>query len=72
MLKLLNSEKIIKMASQRYESLSESHQKDLKESLCNGRALLRNEDQMAAYLHHYGATHKQKLLKAFDHYLLHC
>ena len=34
--------------------LSESRQKQLKESLDNGKALLNSENQMYAYLHHYG------------------
>lgn len=66
MLKLLNSERIIADASSYYNSLSDSKQKELKESLCNGKALLRNSDQMKAYLYHYGDIHRQKLLKAYS------
>lgn len=65
MLKLLNFDKIIEEASSYCKSLPESKQKDLKESLCNGKALLRSKDQMKAYLYHYGDMHRQKLLKAF-------
>ncbi|MDE7402074.1 MAG: hypothetical protein K2M87_01530 [Muribaculaceae bacterium] len=66
MLKLLNSEKIIAEATEYCKSLPDSKQKVLKESLCNGRALLRSSDQMKAYLYHYGNIHRQKLLKAYS------
>lgn len=66
MLKLLNSEKIIEEASSYCNSLSDSKQKELKESLCNGKALLRSVGQMKAYLYHYGDIHRQKLLKAYS------
>lgn len=65
MLKLLNFDKIIDDASLYCKSLPESKQKELKESLNNGKALLRNHAQMKAYLHHYGKMHCQKLLKAY-------
>lgn len=40
MLKLLNFNIIIQQASGRYNALSETKQKELKESLSNGKALL--------------------------------
>lgn len=48
MLRLLNSEKILAEASSYCKSLSDTKQKELKESLCNGKALLRSVDQMKA------------------------
>lgn len=66
MLKLLNSEKKIAEASSYCKSLSYTKQKELKESLCNGKALLKSVDQMKAYLYHYGDIHRQKLLKAYS------
>ena len=66
MLKLLNSEKILAEASSYCKSLSDTKQRELKESLCNGKALLRSVDQMKAYLYHYGDIHRQKLLKAYS------
>lgn len=60
MLKLLNSDRIIEEASAYYKSLPESRQKELKEALSNGRALLQNTTEMNAYLHHYGEMHRQK------------
>lgn len=41
MLKLLNFDIIIDQASGRYNALSETTQNDLKESLSNGKALLK-------------------------------
>ena len=67
MLKFLYSDKIIEEASAYFKSLPESKQKELKEALSNGRALLRNAAEMKAYLHHYGEMHRQKLLRAFAH-----
>ena len=66
MLKLLNSEKILVEASSYCKSLSDTKQRELKESLCNGKALLISSDQMKAYLYHYGDIHLQKLLKAYN------
>ncbi len=65
MLKLLNFDKILQQASTKYLALPESRQKQLKESLDNGKAILRNENQMNAYLHHYGEIHRHKLLRAY-------
>lgn len=74
MLKLLNFDKILQQASTKYLALPESRQKQLKESLDNGKAILRNENQMNAYLHHYGEIHRHKLLRAYrnlpHHYLM--
>ena len=42
MLKLLNAEKILAEASSYCKSLSDTKQRELKESLCNGKALLRS------------------------------
>lgn len=65
MLKLLNSNKILHQATIEFLALPESKQKRLKESLDNGKALLKSENQMWAYLHHYGEIHRQKLILAF-------
>ena len=54
MLKLLNFNIIIEQASGRYNALSETKQKELKESLSNGKALLKSSEQLDAYLYHYG------------------
>lgn len=63
MLKLLNFNIIIEQASGRYNALSETTQKDLKESLSNGKALLKSPYQLDAYLCHYGDMHRKKLLR---------
>lgn len=65
MLKLLNSDKILERATTGYLALPAAKQKQLKESLDNGKALLESESQMNAYLHHYGEMHRQKLFRAF-------
>lgn len=48
-------------------SLPEAKQKELKENLSHGKALLRSRDQMNAYLHYYGQMHREKLVRAFKH-----
>lgn len=67
MLKLLNFDIIIDQASGRYNALSKTTQKDLKESLSNGKALLKSPYQLDAYLYHYGDMHRKKLLRAYSH-----
>lgn len=67
MLKLLNFNIIIEQASGRYNALSETKQKELKESLSNGKALLKSSYQLDAYLYHYGDMHRKKLLRAYSH-----
>lgn len=67
MLKLLNFNIIIEQASGRYNALSETKQKELKESLSNGKALLKSSEQLDAYLYHYSDTHRKKLLRAYSH-----
>lgn len=67
MLKLLNFDIIIGQASDRYNALPETKQNELKESLSNGKALLKSSYQLDAYLHHYGDMHRKKLLKAYSH-----
>lgn len=66
MLKLLNSNRIIEQATARYKALPETKQSDLKDSLSNGKALLKNGNQLDAYLFHYGNMHRKKLLKAYS------
>lgn len=66
MLKLLNPNRIIEQATARYKALAETTQSDLKDSLSNGRALLKNVNQLDAYLSHYGNMHCKKLLKAYS------
>ncbi len=63
MLKLLNFDIIIEQASGRYNALSETKQKELKESLSNGKALLKSSYQLDAYLYHYSDMHRKKLLR---------
>lgn len=67
MLKLLNFNIIIEQASGRYNALSETKQKELKESLSNGKALLKSSEQLDAYLYHYSDMHRKKLLRAYSH-----
>lgn len=67
MLKLLNFKIIIEQASGRYNALSETKQKELKESLSNGKALLKSSEQLDAYLYHYSDMHRKKLLRAYSH-----
>lgn len=71
MLKLLNFDIIIEQASGRYNALSETKQKELKESLSNGKTLLKSSYQLDAYLHHYGDMHRKKLLRAYSHRRVH-
>lgn len=66
MLKLLNFDEILKQATNHYLALPKSKQKQLKESLDNGKALLESEDQMNAYIYNYGEMHRQKLFRAFS------
>ena len=66
MLKLLNFNIIIEQASARYRELSDSMQKELKESLSSGKALLKSSNQLDAYLYHYGDMHRKKLLRAYS------
>lgn len=67
MLKLFSFDRLLEQASWRFLSLPESVQRELKESLENGKRILRQRDQMDAYLHYYGEIHRQKLLRAFKH-----
>lgn len=60
MLKLLNFDIIIDQVSGRYNALSETTQKDLKESLSNGKSLLKSPYQLDAYLYHYGDMHRNE------------
>lgn len=67
MLKLLTYDSLLAEASEYILSLPETKQKELKENLSHGKALLKSNDQMKAYLHHYGQIHREKLLHAFKH-----
>ena len=67
MLKLFSFDRLLEQATRRFQSLPESIQRELKESLENGKGILRQRDQMDAYLHFYGEIHRQKLLRAFKH-----
>lgn len=67
MLNLFSFDRLLEQASSRFQSLPESIQRKLKESLENGKGILRQRDQMDAYLHYYGEIHRQKLLRAFMH-----
>lgn len=67
MLKLLTYDSLLAQASEYILSLSEAKQKDLKDNLSHGKALLKSNDQMKAYLHHYGQIHREKLLRAYKH-----
>jgi len=68
MLKLLNFNIIIEQASGRYNALSETKQKELKESLSNGKALLKSSEQLDAYLYHYSDMHRKKVAKSIFPY----
>ena len=59
-------DKLIEEASNIINSLSDGKQKSLKESLDHGKALLKNELEMKAYLHFYGDMHRMKLKMAFE------
>ncbi len=67
MLKLLTYDSLLAEASEYILSLPETKQKELKENLSHGKALLKSKDQMKAYLHHYGQMHREKLLRAYKH-----
>lgn len=67
MLKLITYDTLLAQASEYILSLPETKQKELKENLSHGKALLRSRDQMYAYLHYYGQIHREKLIRAFKH-----
>lgn len=67
MLKLLTYDSLLAQASEYILSLPEAKQKELKENLSHGKALLKSVDQMKAYLHYYGRMHHDKLLRALKH-----
>ena len=67
MLKLLTYDSLLAQASEYILSLPETKQKELKENLSHGKALLTSNDQMKAYLHHYGQIHREKLLRAYKY-----
>ncbi len=64
MLKLLTYDSLLAQASEHILNLPETKQKELKENLSHGKALLKSGGQMKAYLHHYGRMHRDKLLRA--------
>lgn len=67
MLKLITYDSLLAEASEYILSLPETKQKELKENLSHGKALLRSRDQMNACLHYYGKMHREKLVRAFKH-----
>lgn len=65
MLKLITYNLLLAQASEYIMGLPEAKQKELKDTLSHGKALLRSKDQMKAYLHYNGQMHRNKLLRAF-------
>ena len=65
MLKLINFEKILNLATNRFNLLDNETQKSLKEELSNGKALLNDKKQLDAYLYYYGDIHREKLQIAY-------
>ena len=67
MFKLLTYDALLAQASEHILNLPETKQKELKENLSHGKALLKSGEQMKAYLHYYGRMHRDKLLLALQH-----
>lgn len=65
-IRLLNFDGILKQVTEHIQNLPEKKQKQLKETWENGRALLKTNDELKAYIHYYGNVHRKKLDLAFS------
>ncbi len=66
-MKILNFNKIYNQALTHYLGLTQEKQKQIKEDLDHGKALLDNNDQLKAYIALYGDIHRKKMIRAYSH-----
>ncbi len=66
-MKFLNFNKIYNQALDHYSGLTQEKQKQVKEDLDHGKALLDNNDQLKAYIALYGDIHRKKMIRAYSH-----
>lgn len=65
-MKILNFNKIYNQALKHYHGLTQEKQKQIKEELDHGKALLDDNDQLKAYIALYGDIHRNKMMIAYN------